>query len=93
MTEGMAPFANAFRLSPFGNTIEVEPNDTAASANLFTPPVALNGVIATPGDLDRYVFKAKKGQKYDIRVFARQIRSPLDSVLSIAARNGGSSCE
>jgi hypothetical protein len=87
--QGIAPFSNAFRLSPFGNTIEVEPNDTPASANPFTPPVALNGVIATPGDLDRYVFKAKKGEKYDIRVFARQIGSPLDSVLSIAARNGG----
>ncbi len=87
--QGIAPFSNAFRLSLFGNTIEVEPNDTPASANPFTPPVALNGVIATPGDLDCYVFKAKKGEKYDLRVFARQIRSPLDSVLSIAARNGG----
>ena len=87
--QGIAPFSNAFRLSPFGNTIEVEPNDTPASANPFTPPVALNGVIATPGDLDHYVFKAAKGDRFDIRVFARQIRSPLDSVLSIAARNGG----
>ena len=27
--QGIAPFSNAFRLSPFGNTIEAEPNDTA----------------------------------------------------------------
>ncbi len=39
--------------------------------------------------MDLYVFKAKKGQAYDVRVFARQIRSPLDSVLSIAAKGGG----
>ena len=28
--QGIAPFSNAFRLSPFGNTIEAEPNDTPA---------------------------------------------------------------
>ena len=50
-----------------------------------TPPVALNGVIGTPGDVDHYVFKAKKGRTYDVRVFARRIRSPLDSVLYVAA--------
>ena len=86
---GTAPYPNAFRLSPFGNTIEAEPNETHATATPFTPPVALNGVIGTAGDVDHYAFKAKKGQTYDVRVFARQIRSPLDSVLSIAARDGG----
>ena len=86
--QGTAPFSNTFRLSPFGNTMEAEPNDTPATATRFTPPVALNGVIATPGDVDRYVFQARKGETYNIRVFARQIRSPLDSVLSITARKG-----
>jgi hypothetical protein len=86
---GSAPYPNAFRLSPFGNTLENEPNDTDANATPFTPPVALNGVIGTAGDVDRYAFRVKKGQTYDVRVFARQIRSPLDSVLAIAARNGG----
>ena len=42
-----------------------------------------------PGDVDHFAFPAKKGQTYDVRVFARQIRSPLDSVLTIAARDGG----
>ncbi len=87
--QGIAPFSNPFRLSPFGNALEVEPNDTAATVTSVTLPVALNGVIARPGDVDRYVFEAKKGQRYDVRVYARQIRSPLDSVLSIASRNGG----
>jgi hypothetical protein len=86
--QGSAPFANVFRLSRYGNTLEVEPNDSPATATPFVPPVALNGVIAKSGDLDRFVFRARKGERYDIRVFARQIRSPLDSVLSIAARAG-----
>jgi hypothetical protein len=87
--QGIAPFPNAFRLSSFGNTIEIEPNDAPAMANPFSPPLALNGAIGTPGDLDRFVFKATEGQNYDIRVLARQLRSPLDPVLSVADRNGG----
>ena len=86
---GTAPYPNAFRLSPFGNTIEAEPNETHPTATPFTPPVALNGVIGTAGDVDQYAFEAKKGQTFDVRVFARQIRSPLDSVLTIATRDGG----
>ena len=86
---GTAPYPNVFRLSPFGNIIEAEPNDSQATATPFTPPVGLNGVIGAAGDIDHYAFKAKKGLAYDVRVFARQLRSPLDSVLSIAARGGG----
>ena len=86
---GSAPYPNAFRLSPFGNTIESEPNDTHDTATPFTPPVALNGVIDKPGDVDSYTFKATKGERYDVRVFARGIRSPLDPVLNIFGKNAG----
>ncbi len=86
---GTAPYPNAFRLSPFGNAMEAEPNDSPAQATPFEAPRALNGVIGAPGDVDQYVFKATKGQTFDIRMFARQIRSPLDSVLTISAKGGG----
>ena len=88
---GIAPYANVFRLSPFGNTLEAEPNDDHAKATPFTPPIALNGVIDKPGDIDHFVFKATKGQTFDIRVFARALRSPLDAVLYVGARNAGAS--
>lgn len=84
---GVAPYPNVFRLCPFGNTIEAEPNDSHTAATSFEPPVALNGVIGTPGDVDYYTFKARKDRTYEVRVFARKIRSPLDSVLSIATRD------
>ncbi|GAC1473981.1 MAG: hypothetical protein NVSMB9_23540 [Isosphaeraceae bacterium] len=86
---GLAPYPNVFRLSPFGNAIEVEPNDTHATATPFTPPAALNGVIGKVGDVDHYVFKATKDQTFDFRVFARRLRSPLDSVLNLGPRGGG----
>ena len=86
---GTAPYPNAFRLSPFGNILEAEPNDSPETATPFAPPVALNGVIGAAGDVDHYAFPARKGQVYEVRVFARQVRSPLDSVLAIAAKGGG----
>jgi hypothetical protein len=86
---GVAPYPNLFRLTGYGNTIEVEPNDNHATATPFTPPTALNGVIGKPGDVDHFAFKATKGSTYEVRVFARALRSPLDSVLYLGARNGG----
>ncbi|MDR3638239.1 MAG: peptidase [Isosphaeraceae bacterium] len=84
--KGIAPYANVFRLSPYGNVIEAEPNDDQPHATPFTPPMALNGVIGKPDDTDYYVFHAKPGVTYDIRVYARALRSPLDSVLHIAKK-------
>ena len=86
---GVAPYPNTFRLSPFGNAIEVEPNDDQATATAFTPPLAVNGVISKAGDVDHFVFKATKGQTFDVRVFARSLRSPLDSVLYVGKRGAG----
>ena len=46
-------------------------------------------MIEKAGDVDSFTFHARKGQTYDIRVFARQIRSPLDPVIRLFARNAG----
>ena len=86
---GIAPQTNAFRVNGLINTLEVEPNDDHKTATPFTAPAALNGVIGKPGDVDHFVFKATKGQVYDIQVFARTLRSPLDSVMYLGARNAG----
>jgi len=86
--QGIAPSPNPFRLSPLDNVLEKEPNDDAAHATPFTAPAALNGVIDRPGDNDCWGFPAKKGQTFDVRVFARQLRTPLDSVIHVT-RIGG----
>lgn len=87
--KGIAPHPMAFRLAPFGNVIEAEPNDGHDNATAFVPPMALNGVIEKDGDVDQFVFEAKKGQRYDIRVMARTLRSPLDSVIVVSKKGGG----
>lgn len=81
--KGIAPSANRFRLSEYGNVIEQEPNETHDNATKFTAPLALNGVIGAPGDVDNFRFTAKAGETYEVRVHARSVRSPLDPVLTI----------
>jgi hypothetical protein len=86
---GIAPSRNWFRISEFGNVIEAEPNETHDNATRFTAPIALNGAIGAPGDVDHFRFTAKKGEVYDVRVHARGIRSPLDPVLTILTAGAG----
>jgi hypothetical protein len=73
-----------FRVIDLDNVVEAEPNDDfKTQANPGKAPIAFNGVIEKKGDVDCFEFAAKKGEIYDIRVHARSIRSPLDSVLNI----------
>ena len=76
---------------PFPNVLEVEPNNDVATATNYEGelPVAFNGIINQPGDIDFFRFKAKKDQVLDIHVIARQLRSPLDSVLVLYNAQGG----
>jgi hypothetical protein len=86
---GIAPSGNVFRLSDLNNVIEAEPNENSDQATRGELPVAFNGVISKPGDVDFYRFAAKKGQVFDVHCYARRIRSPLDSVMTIYAAGGG----
>jgi hypothetical protein len=85
-----APSFNLVRISPFGNVNEKEPNDDAKTATTHTGslPIAFNGVIGKKGDVDWFRFTAKKGDTYDINVYARRIRSQLDTVLVVADADG-----
>ena len=86
--EGIAPSAIPFRVSEVGNVVETEPNDTHDKATKAELPLALNGVIDKDGDVDWFRFKAKKGQTFDIRCYARSIGSPLDPVMTLAYAGG-----
>jgi hypothetical protein len=86
---GLSPSGVPFRISPLDNAIEAEPNDAVAQATVGPAPGAFNGLIDKPGDVDFYKFTAKKGQVLDIRVHGRQIRSELDSIMTVHNANGG----
>jgi len=87
-----APSANWIRVSDFPNVLETSPNQDREHATPTDrlPPVALNGIIAKKGEADWFRFRAKKGQALDVNVFARRLRSPLDSVLELFDAKGNS---
>ncbi|MHA3772052.1 PPC domain-containing protein [Verrucomicrobiota bacterium sgz303538] len=88
--EQPTPTPNYIRVSNMPNVLEAEPNNETAQATAITGglPIAFNGIIEKKGDIDFFKFTAKKGQAYDLSVFARQLRSPLDSVLAIYDAKG-----
>jgi hypothetical protein len=85
-----APSGLPFRIRSFGSVAEVEPNADLAQATRFEAevPVAFDGVIETNGDVDWYRFGLKKDVRMNIRLAARQQRSPLDPVMTIHASDG-----
>ncbi len=87
----IAPSWNRLRISNFPNALEVEPNDAVGNATVVAGdlPMAFNGIIEKPGDVDWFTFKGKAGQQYDVHVYARRLRSGLDSVLNIGNAAGG----
>jgi hypothetical protein len=87
--DGISPSPLPFRLSDLRNVVEVEPNDNHQQATPAELPCALNGVIAKPGDIDYFRFKAKKGQTYDVHCYARRLGSALDSVMVLSFFGGG----
>jgi hypothetical protein len=87
-----APSPNRIRVSDFPSIREVEPNNNwkQATATELTLPLAFDGIISEDGDQDYFKFKAKKGQKFNVRVHARSVSSPLDPVLGIRDGTGKS---
>ena len=67
---------------------EVEPNDTATNAQPVTLPATLNGRIGKPGDVDRFNFTAKKGDRFNFQVRAAALHSPLAARLRVEDTNG-----
>jgi hypothetical protein len=86
----VTPSPNWIRVSSFGNELESEPNDTKESATAYYGPlpIAFNGIISKKNDEDWFRFTAKKGPALDINVFARRLRSPLDSAIELCDAKG-----
>lgn len=87
-----APSFNLVRISPFANVLEQEPNDDVKQVSVAPGqlPLAFNGIIGKKGDVDWFRFTAKKGETFDINVYARRIRSQLDTVLAVCDADGKS---
>jgi hypothetical protein len=85
---GPAPSPVPFRVNDLPGVLEIEPNNAPDQATAGLAPGAFDGVLAEPGDEDWYSFEGAKDQVYDVRVYARELGSPLDSVLAINNPSG-----
>ena len=81
--KGVTPSAVPFRSFSEGNILEAEPNDAFETATAAELPLALNGRLEKPGDVDCFKLSAKKGQVWEIECYARRIGSPTDPVIYI----------
>jgi len=68
--------------------VEVEPNDTAATAQTLEIPSAVSGDLDRAGDEDRYRVSAKKGEALRLEVQAAGLGFPLDAWLKIEDSTG-----
>ena len=80
---GSGPSSNTlpFAQGPDPETRETEPNDTLATANKVSVPIAVNGRIDRDGDPDYFRFTAGAGQVLAIETQARRLGSPVDTMM------------
>ncbi|MEI6714942.1 MAG: hypothetical protein WCO60_14385 [Verrucomicrobiota bacterium] len=78
------------RISALTNILEGP--QVASAKEAPTPaaslPGAFNGIISSAGENDFFRFSTKKGEVWDFRVFARALRSPIDSQIDIYDAKG-----
>lgn len=81
----ISPTISPFRRSRMENVLEQEPNDNLDTIDQRPAeiPIAFNGILQHPGDIDLFLFNAVAGQPIVIDVFANRIGSPIDSRIAV----------
>ena len=74
--------------STLPEVLEAEPNNTTNQAQRLTVPCAVSGQFNPVGDVDTFVFAAKKNEKFSIGVFSERIDSPADPDMEILRADG-----
>ncbi len=77
-----------FQLGSIDEAIEKEPNDDVAGATRFAAPMMLNGRLDKPGDIDRFIFTAKKDERIVFETVSRPLGSPADLFMTIQNAQG-----
>ncbi|HEX8914300.1 MAG TPA: PPC domain-containing protein [Humisphaera sp.] len=84
------PLDNDFRvrLSDLTGVPEAEPNGDPAAPATLKLPLAIDGRLDRPGDVDRFAVAARKGQRLATAVLARSVGSPADAVVTVTGPDG-----
>jgi len=76
-------------LSDLDEILEQEPNNEPAKANRIPVPGAVSARFQEKGDLDYFVFAAKKGQRYILEAHTAELNSPSEVYLVLRDAKGG----
>lgn len=85
---GLHGWPVSLALSDVDEVLEQEPNNEPAKANRVPVPGAVTGRFAEKGDLDHYVFTAKKGQRLILDAQTHDLHSPAEVYLVLRDAKG-----
>ncbi len=80
---GLYGWPVSLALSDLDEAMEQEPNNEPAKANRVAVPSAITGRFEQKGDLDYYVFAAKKGTRTIVEGQTRELNSPTEVYLTL----------
>ena len=76
-------------VSDLDEVVEQEPNNEPAKANRVPVPCGMTGRFEQKGDIDHFVFAAKKGQRYVIEARTQEYHSPTEVYMVLKDAKGG----
>jgi len=86
--DGISPTGFKCQIVDLQNVIESGTNTAFTAATPGPTPAAFHGIVSKNGETKFFKLNVKKGQVFDIRCFARQLGSPLDTVLTLHDSKG-----
>jgi hypothetical protein len=85
---GLYGWPVSLALSDVDELLEQEPNNEPAKANRLIVPCAVTGRFLEKGDLDYYVFAAKKGERVIIDAYTHDLHSPAEVYMVLRDAKG-----
>lgn len=71
-----------------GTKLEAETDGAGETPQPVEAPATIDGRIDPAGDLDRFAFPAKKGERFNLAVRSASRGFPLDAVITVAGGDG-----
>jgi hypothetical protein len=86
---GLLGWPVALGVSDLDEAVETEPNNDPAKANRVGVPGAVTARFQDKGDIDHFVFAAKKGQRLIIEAHTFELYSPTEVYMILKDAKGG----
>jgi hypothetical protein len=87
-SSGLSGWPVTLAVTDHDEVVEQEPNDEPAKANRIPVPGGLTARFEQKGDVDEFVFAAKKGQRLTIEADSEELGSPTEVYMAIRDAKG-----